>query len=58
MKGWHIWACVALVTAGAILVATGAGAVAIIPVLGCAAMMGAMVWMMMRGGGRGGGTDG
>lgn len=54
MKGWHILACLGFVALGAILVASGAGAVAIVPALGCAAMMGAMVWMMMRGGGHGG----
>jgi hypothetical protein len=41
-----------LIAAGAVLIATGADALAFLPFLGCAAMMGAMVWMMMRGGRR------
>lgn len=55
MKPWHILICVGFVAVGAVLVATGAGAAAIVPALACAAMMGAMVWMMARGGGHGGG---
>lgn len=54
MKSWHVGACVALVAVAVVLVATGADAVAVIPVAGCALMMGAMVWMMLRGGGGGG----
>jgi hypothetical protein len=37
--------------------ATGSGAWFLLPALGCALMMGAMVWMMVGGmGGRGGGS--
>lgn len=54
MKSWHMLVCLALVGAGFALVATGAGAFAVVPVAACALMMGAMVWMMMRGGGDGG----
>jgi hypothetical protein len=54
MKSWHMLVCLALVLAGVVLVAAGASAVAFIPAVGCALMMGAMVWMMMRGGGHGG----
>jgi Flp pilus assembly protein TadB len=46
MKSWHMLICFALIAAGIALVATGAGAIALIPVIGCALMMGAMVWMM------------
>jgi hypothetical protein len=56
MKPWHMIVCAALIVAGIVLVATGAGAVALLPALGCAAMMGMMIWMMIgAGGGRGGG---
>ena len=44
--------CVVFVVAGIALVTAGAGALAFLPALACAAMMGLMVWMMM---GRGGG---
>jgi hypothetical protein len=52
MKGWHMAFCGVLVIAGIALVAAGAGAFAFLPALGCAAMMGVMVWMMVgrRGG--------
>lgn len=53
MKGWHMLLCVAFVAAGIALVAAGVGALAVVPVIGCALMMGAMMWMMMRGGGSG-----
>jgi len=52
MHGWHVALCAAFIVAGVVLVATGAGALAFLPALGCAAMMGLMVWMMV---GRGGG---
>ena len=51
MKPWHMLGCAALVVAAGILVATGAGAAAFIPAVACALRMGAMMWMMMRGGG-------
>ena len=53
MKGWHLIACAGLVAAGVVLAAVGLDALAILPVLGCAVMMGLMVWMMGRGGGHG-----
>ena len=56
MKTWHMLACLGLITLGVVLIATGASALAFIPAIGCALMMGAMVWMMMRGGGHGGGS--
>jgi hypothetical protein len=46
MKSWHMLICFALIAAGIAVVATGAGAITLIPVIGCALMMGAMVWMM------------
>lgn len=49
MKAWHMWACAALAAAAIVLVVTGAGALAFLAPLGCAAMMGMMVWMMVRG---------
>ena len=55
MKSWHVSICLGLVVLGAVLVATGAGVVAFLPVIACALMMGAMVWMMMRGSGNDGG---
>ena len=54
MKTWHMLVCLALVLAGVVLVAVGANSVAFIPAIGCALMMGMMVWMMVRGGGHGG----
>jgi hypothetical protein len=57
MKSWHMLLCLTFVVAGIVLVGAGAGAFAFLPVLGCAAMMGAMVWMMMRSGGSGGGRS-
>jgi len=38
-----------------VLIAAGAGAFAFIAPLGCALMMGMMIWMMVRPGGHGGG---
>lgn len=53
MNSWHMLLCAAVIAAGVVLVASGAGALAVVPLIGCALMMGAMVWMMMRGGGSG-----
>ena len=50
MGGWHLYACLAFVAAGIVLVVVGLDSLALIPVIGCVAMMGAMVWMMGRGG--------
>jgi hypothetical protein len=50
VKSWHMLVCGALIVVGIVLVATGGGALALLPALACAAMMGAMVWMMVRGG--------
>lgn len=56
MKSWHLLVCLGLVALGVVLITTGASALAFMPALGCAVMMGAMAWMMMRGGGHGGGS--
>lgn len=51
MRPWHVFVCVGLVAAAAVVIATGAQAVGFVLLAGCALMMGAMVWMMLRGGG-------
>ena len=45
-----MWACVAVIGVVATLAATGAGAGYLLFLVPCALMMGAMMWMMMRGG--------
>lgn len=50
IKPSHMMFCAVLVIAGVILLATGTGGGAFL-LLGCMAMMGAMMWMMMRPGG-------
>ena len=50
MKHWHMLACGGFVLAGVALGVAGvSGVVAFLPLVGCMAMMGAMVWMMGRG---------
>jgi hypothetical protein len=49
MKPWHMLVCGGLVAIGVVLAVAGASAFAFLPALGCAAMMGMMVWMMVRG---------
>jgi hypothetical protein len=48
MKSQHMWICGALVAVALVIVAFGGSAYVLIPALGCMAMMGAMMWMMMR----------
>ena len=49
MRHWqHLLACLGFVAIGVVLVAIGAEALAFIPVLCCAVMMGMMVWMMVQ----------
>ena len=55
MKHSHMLICVALMVLGIVLVVAGAGAFAFVAPLGCALMMGMMIWMMVRPGGHGGG---
>lgn len=45
-----MWICVAAIGVVAILAATGSGVGVLLFALPCALMMGAMMWMMMRGG--------
>jgi hypothetical protein len=55
MKHWHhIAICAGLAGLAIVLVAIGAGALALIAPLGCALMMGMMIWMMVRPSGHGG----
>jgi hypothetical protein len=50
MSARHMWGCAAIAVIVLVAVLAGAGAgVAIVGVLMCGAMMGAMVWMMVRG---------
>jgi hypothetical protein len=51
-----MWGCVAVIVLVAVLAVTGSGAGRLLFALPCALMMGAMVWMMMRG--MGGGSRG
>jgi hypothetical protein len=51
MKHWHMALCGLFIVAGVVLVAVGADALAFLPAAGCALMMGAMMWMMIRPGG-------
>ncbi len=55
IQGRHLAICAALVAVAVVLLAIGAGPLALIAPLACAAMMGAMIWMMVRAGGRHGG---
>jgi hypothetical protein len=55
MNRSHLLICAALVAAGAVLVAVGVGAAALIPAIACMAMMAGMMWMMASG--RGGGSQ-
>jgi hypothetical protein len=48
MKSQHMWICGALVAVALAVVAFGGSAAILIPALGCALMMGGMMWMMMR----------
>lgn len=59
MKPGHTQICAVLLAVGVLLLATGAGdgGLALLPFLGCALMMSAMMWMMMRPG-RNDGDDG
>ncbi len=43
-----MWLCGALMVLAVVLAVAGAGAFAFLAPLGCVAMMGAMVWMMVR----------
>ena len=47
--GRHIAICVGLMIVGAAAVVAGLGAVQVLAAAGCMLMMGAMLWMMVRG---------
>jgi hypothetical protein len=49
-----MWPCVAVILVVAVIAATGSGIGFLLFALPCALMMGAMMWMMMRGGMGGG----
>lgn len=51
MRSSHMMICAVLLVAGIALLSGGAGAFAFLPLVLCMAMMGAMMWMMMRSGG-------
>jgi len=51
----HLLMCAPMLVIGLVLLAGGAGVGALLPLVGCMAMMGAMMWMMM--GGMGGSGD-
>lgn len=48
MKSSHILVCALLLVAGVVLVSSGAGAFAFLPLAACMVMMGGMMWFMMR----------
>lgn len=50
MKSSHMLVCALLLAVGVVLVASGVGAVAFLPLVMCGLMMGAMMWMMTRAG--------
>jgi hypothetical protein len=52
--GKHMYICAGLMALAVVLVLAGANALVFIPALGCALMMGMMVWMMVRPHGGGG----
>ncbi|HEU4689375.1 MAG TPA: hypothetical protein VFS23_13465 [Vicinamibacterales bacterium] len=51
MKKSHMLFCAVLLIASVVLLSSGVGSLAFLPLLMCALMMGGMIWMMMRSGG-------
>ena len=47
--GKHMAVCVGVMVIGGVAALAGLGALRLLAGLGCAAMMGMMVWMMVRG---------
>ena len=50
MKTRHMLFCAVLLIAGVVLLSSGVGGLAFLPLLLCGLMMGGMIWMMMRPG--------
>ena len=50
MKSSHMLLCAVLLVVGVVLLASGVGAAAFLPLVACVLMMGVMMWMMMRPG--------
>ncbi len=50
MKTSHMLFCAVLLVGGVVLLASGLGGLAFLPLLLCGLMMGGMIWMMMRPG--------
>lgn len=48
MKPSHMLICASLLIIAVVLVSTGVGSYVFLPLVLCMAMMGAMMWMMMR----------
>jgi hypothetical protein len=54
VMGWkHLAACVVVVAAGLTLAVAGVESLGVLVAIACPLMMGAMVWMMVRGRARG-----
>ena len=51
MKWSHLMLCALLLVAGVVLLSSGVGAAAFLPLMACMLMMGVMMWMIMRPGG-------
>ena len=45
----HMWICGAMIAVAVIAVALTGNAALLLPAVACVLMMGAMMWMMMRG---------
>ena len=50
MKPSHMLFCALLLVVGVVLLSSGVGVFAFLPLLLCGLMMGGMIWMMMRPG--------
>ena len=50
MKTSHMLFCAVLLVGGLVLLSSGVGGLAFLPLLLCGLMMGGMIWVMMRQG--------
>ena len=50
MKSSHMVLCAVALVVGVVLLASGVGVAAFLPLVACMLMMGVMMWMMMRPG--------